>query len=93
MSDLEFVPDFSKLHAVGLLSDVNVVIKEEGGQDMEPLAKRTRRSYVSREPAERIVVPAHRMLLWSLSKFFQAKVGARLLVMWHDLLQAEIAGF
>ena len=76
MSDLEFTPDFSNLHGVELLSDIKVIIKEEREQDGEPQPKRTRRSYIAGQHADCIVVPAHRMLLWSLSKFFQAKVGA-----------------
>ena len=78
MSENELTPDFSELYAAGLLSDINVIIREEASQDVEdsPKPKRARRSSTAQQAADRIVVPAHRMLLWSLSKFFKAKVRA-----------------
>ena len=68
--------DFSGLHGTGQLSDIDVVIKEEDGEAgaMPPQAKRARLDPDCEALEEGAVVPAHKMLLWSVSKFFQAKV-------------------
>ena len=77
----DVAPDFSTLHSSGLLPDITVVIREEAvhAPTRAPRAKRAR----TRSEAEDggLVVPAHRVVLWSLSTFFQAKViaGSRIL--------------
>ena len=69
--------DFSGLHGTGQLSDIDVLIKEEDGEaaGRSPQSKRSRLGPGSEALEETaVVVPAHKMLLWSVSKFFQAKV-------------------
>ena len=80
ITDKDIIPDFSRLRP-GLLSDLNVVVREEMRRDSQvldqsPKAKRTRYSSASQVMAAGAVVPAHRLVLWSLSSFFQAKVCA-----------------
>ena len=69
--------DFSGLHGTGQLSDIDVVIKEEDGEaaGTSPQSKRARLAPECKDLDERaLVVPAHKMLLWSVSNFFKAKV-------------------
>ena len=76
-TDMDYYPDFSELHAAGLLSDINIVIKEEqatpdGDDSSVKKAKCSVDSQASNASTK--VVPAHKVLLWSLSTFFKAKV-------------------
>ena len=76
---IDYYPDFSKLLTAGLLSDVNVIIREEArDHEAEPVSKRPRFSTsLAPSQGEAKTVAAHRVILWSLSAFFQAKVTVR----------------
>jgi hypothetical protein len=68
----ELLPDYSDLFESGCLSDVNVIVREEhpGTEDAEDeqAAKRPRMQ------APQTIIPAHKVVLWGMSKFFKAKV-------------------
>ena len=68
---IDYCPDFTKLHAAEFLSDIDIVIREEArDHEAEPRSKHPNCSTSK-------TVAAHKILLWSLSTFFQAKVHAR----------------
>jgi hypothetical protein len=77
-------PDFSRLHSTGLLSDCSVIIKEEGrtsfdSTDKKRTAKRARHSAAQGSTEQDVgttfkAIPVHKVILWGMSKFFQAKV-------------------
>ena len=69
----DLLPDFAHLHSSGFLSDITVFIKEEllsgTAEQSSPPAKRCRATQQEKS------VPGHKVVLWGMSKFFQAKVG------------------
>jgi hypothetical protein len=68
----ELLPDYGDLLESGCLSDVNVIVKEERPETEdaadEQAAKRPRME------VPQTIIPAHKVVLWGISKFFQAKV-------------------
>ena len=69
----DLLPDYAELQSTGYLSDITIVIKEEvpdvpSKESASPQAKR------SRVDQPQMSLPAHKVVLWGMSKFFQAKV-------------------
>ena len=69
----DLLPDYAELHCTGYLSDITIVIKEElpevpCKESASPQAKRCR------VDQPQMYLPAHKVVLWGMSKFFQAKV-------------------
>ena len=68
----ELLPDYSGLLDSGSLSDVSVIVTEEQPQTKD--AEDGQTSKRPRREVPQIIIPAHKVVLWGMSKFFQAKV-------------------
>ena len=79
------IPDYSRLRSSEILSDCVVVVKEEqpatisNNTQANRKAKRPRGSAAQASPGlststSSETIPAHKVVLWGMSKFFQAKV-------------------
>ena len=72
-TNCDLLPDYAELQSTGYLSDITIVIKEEV-PEVPSKQRASRQAKRCRVDQPHISLPAHKVVLWGMSKFFQAKV-------------------